>query len=157
MDGTGGQRSGVGADKLGNLPPPRVLLADDHARLRAALRDLLEETGFEVVGESGDGADAVALARLHEPDIVVIDLRMPVLNGLDATRLIKDARPATQVVVLSAFESPELERQALDAGAFAYLDKGALARRLHRVLLGAAVRAVLAANAATPGPEADGG
>jgi DNA-binding NarL/FixJ family response regulator len=137
------------------LPPrPRVLLADDHDRLRGALRDLLTESGFEVVGESGDGADAVALARLHEPDIVVIDLRMPVLNGLDATRLIKDARPATQVVVLSAFESPELERQALDAGAFAYLDKGTLARRVHRVLLGAAVRAVLAANAAAPGPEA---
>jgi len=140
------------------LPPrPRVLLADDHHRLREALRDLLTESGFEVVGESGDGADAVALARLHEPDIAVIDLRMPVLNGLDATRLIKDARPATQVVVLSAFESPELERQALDAGAFAYLDKGALARCLHRVLLGAAVRAVLAANAAAPGPEAGRG
>ena len=136
------------------LPPrPRVLLADDHDRLRGALRDLLTESGFEVVGESGDGADAVALARLHQPDIVVIELRMPVLNGLDATRLIKDARPATQVVVLSAFESPELERQALDAGAFAYLDKGALVRRLHRVLLGAAVRAVLAANAAAAGPE----
>ena len=162
MDGTGGQRSGVNAGEPAaerrRLPPrPRVLLADDHARLRAALRDLLEETGFEVVGESGDGADAVALARLHEPDIVVIDLRMPVLNGLDATRLIKDARPATQVVVLSAFESPELERQALDAGAFAYLDKGALARRVHRVLLGAAVRAVLAANTAAPAPEAGGG
>ena len=89
------------------LPPrPRVLLADDHTRLREALRDLLEETGFEVVGESGDGADAVAMARQLEPDIVVIDLRMPVLNGLDATRLIKDGRSATQVVVLSAFESP---------------------------------------------------
>ena len=149
MDSAGGQRSGVR-----RLPPrPRVLLADDHDRLRGALRDLLTESGFEVVAESGDGADAVALARLHGPDIVVIDLRMPVLDGLDATRLIKDARPATQVVVLSAFESPELERQALDAGAFAYLDKGALARRVHRVLLGAAVRAVLAANAAAPGPE----
>jgi len=162
VDGAGGQRSGVNAGELAaarrRLPPrPRVLLADDHDRLRQALHDLLTESGFEVVGESGDGADAVALARLHEPDIVVIDLRMPVLNGLDATRLIKDARPATQVVVLSAFESPELERQALDAGAFAYLDKGALARRVHRVLLGAAVRAVLAANAAAPGPEAGRG
>jgi DNA-binding NarL/FixJ family response regulator len=69
-----------------------------------------------------------------------------VLNGLDATRLIRDARPATQVVVLSAFESPELERQARgEAGAFAYLDKVTMARRAHRVLLGAAVRAVLAA------------
>jgi len=129
-----------------------VLLADDHVRLREALRDLLEETGFEVVGESGDGADAVATARQLEPDIVVLDLRMPVINGLDATRLIKDARPATQVVVLSAFESPELERQAREAGAFAYLDKGTMTRRVHRVLLGAAVQAVLAAN---PGP-ADG-
>jgi DNA-binding NarL/FixJ family response regulator len=133
------------------LPPrPRVLLADDHARLRAALRDLLEESGFEVVGECGDGADAVARARQLEPDIVVIDLRMPVVNGLDATRLIKDARPATQVVVLSAYESPELERQASGAGAFAFLDKGTMARRIHRVLLGAAVQAVLAASS---GPE----
>jgi DNA-binding NarL/FixJ family response regulator len=140
------------------LPPrPRVLLADDHARLREALRDLLEETGFEVVGESGDGADAVALARLLEPDIVLIDLRMPVLNGLDATKLIKDQRPATQVVVLSAFESDELERQAVDAGAFAYLDKGTMTRRIHRVLLAAAVQAVLAAappSAEAPGPGA---
>jgi DNA-binding NarL/FixJ family response regulator len=128
------------------LPPrPRVLLADDHDRLRQALCDLLVETGFEVVAESADGADAVAMARALEPDVVVIDLRMPVLNGLDATRLIKDARPATQVVVLSAFESPELERQAREAGAFAYLDKGTMARRVRRVLLGAAVRAVLAA------------
>jgi DNA-binding NarL/FixJ family response regulator len=127
------------------LPPrPRVLLADDHTRLREALRDLLVETGFEVVGESGDGADAVALAGILEPDIVVIDLRMPVLNGLDATKLIKDGRPATQVVVLSAFESPELEHQAREAGAFAYLDTGTMARRIHRVLLDAAVRAVLA-------------
>jgi DNA-binding NarL/FixJ family response regulator len=126
------------------LPPrPRVLLADDHTRLREALRDLLEETGFEVVGESGDGADAVAMARQLEPDIVVIDLRMPVLNGLDAT----------QVVVLSAFESPELERQAREAGAFAYLDKGTMARRVHRVLLGAAVQAVLATNLGPKGQE----
>jgi DNA-binding NarL/FixJ family response regulator len=140
------------------LPPrPRVLLADDHIRLREALRDLLEETGFEVVGESGDGADAVAMARQLEPDIVVIDLRMPVLNGLDATRLIKDGRSATQVVVLSAFESPELERQAREAGAFAYLDKGTMARRVHRVLLSAAVQAVLASNLGPPGREAGAG
>jgi two-component system, response regulator PdtaR len=141
---------------VSRLPPrPRVLLADDHRGLRAALRGLLEETGFEVVGESGDGADAVALARMLQPDIVVIDVRMPVLNGLDAAKLIKDRRPATQVVVLSAFESPELERQARDAGAFAYLDKGTMADRVRRVLLGAAVQAVLDAHPlppAEPGP-----
>jgi DNA-binding NarL/FixJ family response regulator len=147
-----------GPPRVTRLPPrPRVLLADDHTRLREALRDLLEETGFEVVGESGDGADAVAMARQLEPDIVVIDLRMPVLNGLDATRLIKDGRSATQVVVLSAFESPELERQAREAGAFAYLDKGTMARRVHRVLLGAAVQAVLATNPGRQGQEPGAG
>jgi DNA-binding NarL/FixJ family response regulator len=141
---------------VSRLPPrPRVLLADDHGQLRRALRGLLEETGFEVVGESGDGADAVALAGLLQPDIVVIDVRMPVLNGLDAVKLIKDRRPATQVVVLSAFESPELERQAREAGAFAYLDKGTMAERVRRVLLGAAVQAMLDAHPlppAEPGP-----
>ena len=134
---------------------PRVLLADDHSGLRCALRGLLEETGFEVVGESADGADAVALARLLQPDIVVIDVRMPVLNGLDAAKLIKDQRPATQVVVLSAFDSPELQRQAREAGAFAYLDKGTMADRVRRVLLGAAVQAVLDTHPlppAEPGP-----
>jgi DNA-binding NarL/FixJ family response regulator len=138
---------------VGGQVRPRVLLADDHVRLREALRALLEETGFEVVGESDDGADAVALAGLLAPDVVVIDLRMPALNGLDATRLIKDGRPATQVVVLSAFESPELERQAREAGAFAYLDKGTMADHIHRVLLEAAARAVPAAAASLEGPE----
>ena len=137
---------------MNGLPPrPRVLLADDHGGLRCALRGLLEETGFEVVGESADGADAVALARLLQPDIVVIDVRMPVLNGLDAAKLIKDQRPATQVVVLSAFESPELQRQAREAGAFAYLDKGTMADRVRRVLLGAAVQAVVDAHPLPPG------
>jgi YesN/AraC family two-component response regulator len=92
----------------------------------------------------------VALARLLQPDIVVIDVRMPVLNGLDAAKLIKDQRPATQLVVLSAFESPELERQAREAGAFAYLDKGTMADRVRRVLLGAAVRAVMDAHPLPP-------
>ena len=159
VDGMGGQRSGTAPAATGQrrgrraaprdaapTPPAGATGRRPHPTPKA-LRDLLEEAGFEIVGESGDGADAVAMARQLEPDIVVIDLRMPVLNGLDATRLIKDARPATQVVVLSAFESPELERQAGEAGAFAFLDKGTMARRIHRVLLSAAVQAVLAARA----------
>ena len=129
----------------------RVLVVDDHQMLREALVGLLELAGFQVVGAVADGADATVLATELEPDVVLMDLSMPVLNGLDATRLIKDGRPATQVVVLSAFESPELERQAREAGASAYLDKGTMARRLHRVLLAAAVHAVLATPA--PGPE----
>ena len=103
---------------------PRLLVADDHRLLRSALVDLLVQAGFEVVGEAADGADAVALAKQLEPDVVLMDLRMPVLGGLDATRLIKDARPDIQVVLLSAFESPALQQQAEEAGCFAYLVKG---------------------------------
>ena len=103
---------------------PRLLVADDHPLLRAALVDLLVQAGFEVVGEAADGADAVALAKELEPDVVLMDLRMPVLGGLDATRLIKDACPDIQVVLLTAFESPALQQQAEEAGCFAYLVKG---------------------------------
>jgi DNA-binding NarL/FixJ family response regulator len=103
---------------------PRLLVVDDHAMLREALVELLVQAGFEVVGEAGDGADAVALAKRLEPDVVLMDLRMPVLSGLDAAPLIREACPATQVVLLSAFESPALEQQALAAGCFAYVVKG---------------------------------
>jgi two-component system invasion response regulator UvrY len=103
---------------------PRLLVADDHPMLRAALVDLLVQAGFEVAGEAADGADAVALAKELEPDVILMDLRMPVLGGLDATRLIKDACPDIQVVLLTAFESPALQQQAEEAGCFAYLIKG---------------------------------
>jgi DNA-binding NarL/FixJ family response regulator len=103
---------------------PRLLVVDDHQLLRAALVDLLVQAGFEIVGEAADGADAVALAKELDPDVVLMDLRMPVLGGLDATRLIKDACPSIQVVLLTAFESPALEQQAEEAGCFAYLVKG---------------------------------
>jgi two-component system, response regulator PdtaR len=113
---------------------PRLLVADDHAMLRAALVDLLTQVGFEVVAQAADGADAVALAKQLDPDVVVMDLRMPVLGGLDATRLIKEARPAAQVVLLTAFESPALEQQAREAGCFAYVVKGSPAGDLRLVL-----------------------
>jgi DNA-binding NarL/FixJ family response regulator len=113
---------------------PRALVVDDHDMLREAVVELLVEAGFEVVGEAADGADAVALAKELAPDVVLMDLRMPVLGGLDATRLIKDARPATQVVLLTAFESPALEQQAEEAGCFAFLVKGAPPGTLRLVL-----------------------
>jgi DNA-binding NarL/FixJ family response regulator len=103
---------------------PRLLVVDDHDVLRQALAELLVQAGFDVVGEAGDGADAVAVAKRLHPDVVLLDLRMPVLSGLDAAPLIREACPDTQVVLLSAFESPALEQQALDAGCFAYLVKG---------------------------------
>ena len=113
---------------------PRLLVVDDHDMLREALVELLLQAGFDVVGEAADGADAVALAKQLEPEVVLMDLRMPVLGGLDATRLIKDARPATQVVLLTAFDSPALQQQAEDAGCFAYLVKGGPPGTLRLVL-----------------------
>jgi DNA-binding NarL/FixJ family response regulator len=103
---------------------PRLLVVDDHHLVRQALVELLTQAGFDIVGQGADGADAVALAKQLEPDLVLMDLRMPVLGGLDAARLIKDACPPIQVVLLSAFESPALEQQAEEAGCFAYLVKG---------------------------------
>jgi DNA-binding NarL/FixJ family response regulator len=113
---------------------PRLLVVDDHDMLRTALVDLLGQAGFEVVGAACDGVDAVALAKQLEPEVVLMDLRMPVLGGLDATRLIKDACPATQVVLLTAFESPALEQQAEEAGCFAYVVKGVPPGTLRLVL-----------------------
>jgi DNA-binding NarL/FixJ family response regulator len=134
---------------------PRLLVVDDHQLLRAALVDLLVQAGFEVVGEAADGADAVALAKQLEPDVVLMDLRMPVLGGLDATRLIKDARPDIQVVLLSAFESPALQQQAEEAGCFAYLVKGCPPGDLRLTLLEAmAWRRSLLPPAGSPSVEA---
>jgi DNA-binding NarL/FixJ family response regulator len=132
---------------------PRVLVVDDHRMLREALVELLEQAGFEVAGEAADGADAVALAKQLTPDVVLMDLRMPVLGGLDATRLIRDACPATQVVLLTAFDSPALQRQAEEAGCFAYLVKGGPPATLRLTLhqAAAAARAITPSSGA-PGP-----
>ena len=100
-----------------------VVVEDDHD-VGDAISQLLDQAGFDVAGEAADGADAVALAKQLAPDVVLMDLRMPVMGGLDATRLIRDACPATQVVLLTAFESPALQQQAEEAGCFAYLVKG---------------------------------
>ncbi|MET0476563.1 MAG: response regulator transcription factor [Actinomycetota bacterium] len=113
---------------------PRLLVVDDHLMLRQALVELLCQAGFDIVGEAADGADAVALAKQLEPDVVLMDLRMPVLGGLDATRLIKDACPAIQVVLLTAFDGPALEQQAEEAGCFAFLVKGGSPGDLRLVL-----------------------
>jgi two-component system, response regulator PdtaR len=128
---------------------PTVLVADDHRQFREALVALLELEGFEVVGQAADGADAVALAKQLRPDVVVIDLKMPVLNGLDAARLVRDALPSTPVVVLTAFTGDELERAAGAAGATAYVAKDANLEEL-RAALAAAAAAL--ADRPDPGP-----
>jgi DNA-binding NarL/FixJ family response regulator len=128
---------------------PTVLVADDHRQFREALVALLELDGFEVVGQAADGADAVALAKQVRPDVVVMDLSMPVLNGLDATRLVRDALPATPVLVLTAFTGEELEWAAAAAGAAAYVAKDANLDKLR-----AALAAAVAALADRPDPGA---
>jgi DNA-binding NarL/FixJ family response regulator len=102
----------------------RVLLADDHQILREGVRRGLESAGEEVVGEANNGEEAVALAGSTKPDIVLMDISMPVLDGVTATRRIAEEFPDVKVVVLTMHDDPHKTRAALEAGAIAYLSKG---------------------------------
>ncbi len=102
----------------------RVLLADDHAILREGLRALLEtEGGFDVVAEAEDGRRAVELARIFKPDVVVIDIAMPLLNGLEASRQILYVSPVIKIIILSAHSEDKYIDQVLSVGASGYLVK----------------------------------
>jgi response regulator NasT len=102
--------------------PTRVLIAEDEALIRLDLKEMLEEEGYAVVGEVGDGQAAVDIARELRPDLVILDVQMPVLDGLSAAEQIASARIAP-VIVLTAFSQRELVERARDAGAMAYLVK----------------------------------
>ncbi len=102
----------------------RVLLADDHAVMRAGLKSLLQQTAdISVVGEAADGRDAVQFAQELKPDIVVMDITMPELNGVEAARLLRDKCPAIRVVILSMHSSSEHVYRALEAGAVGFILK----------------------------------
>ncbi|HZR96617.1 MAG TPA: response regulator transcription factor [Gaiellaceae bacterium] len=104
----------------------RVLVADDQAMIRAGLRKILEaEPDLTVVGEAGDGEDAVAEARLQRPDVVLMDIRMPVLDGIEATRRIVLAQPSTRVLVLTTFGLDTYVFDSLRAGASGFMLKDA--------------------------------
>jgi AmiR/NasT family two-component response regulator len=100
----------------------RVLIAEDEALIRLDLKEMLEEEGYDVVGEVGDGRQAVERAAELRPDLVILDIQMPVLDGLSAAEQIASARIAP-VIVLTAFSQRELVERARDAGAMAYLVK----------------------------------
>ncbi len=104
-------------------PPPRVLIADDAPAMRAALRGLLEDHDLPVIGEAADGIQAVAMAAQLQPDVVVMDVRMPGLDGLQATKRITGAHPNIRVVVYSVFDSDETRHAAHHAGAAAFIPK----------------------------------
>ncbi len=103
----------------------RVLVVDDTASIRTELRHLLEDSGLNVVGEGSHGAEGVMLARELRPDVVVMDVRMPILDGIAATGYITRELPDTRVIVFSAFEDRDLEATARQAGAWSFMIKGA--------------------------------
>ena len=100
----------------------RVLIAEDESIIRLDLRGLLERAGFDVCAEARDGEEAVALARSEEPDLVILDVKMPRLDGIEAARRILDERPIP-IVMLTAYGQQELVARAAEAGVFGYLVK----------------------------------
>jgi two-component system, response regulator PdtaR len=102
--------------------PRRVVIAEDEALIRMDLAEMLVEEGYVVVGQAGDGATAVEIAEREQPDLVILDVKMPVLDGIAAAERIAEARIAP-VVILTAFSQRELVERARDAGAMAYLVK----------------------------------
>ena len=106
------------------MPVLKVLIADDHEIVRQGLRSMLEaQRECQVVGEAADGRHAVAMTKELNPDVVILDIGMPTLNGLEATRQILKLRPQTKVLILTMHESDSVIREVLDAGARGYILK----------------------------------
>jgi len=109
-----------------NIRPLRVLLVDDSVQVRRELGQLLELSGLvQVVGEAADGQEAIRLADELSPQVIVMDLEMPGVDGYAATRQIKKHQPALRVVILSVHATPDAERRAREAGADCFVVKGA--------------------------------
>ncbi len=117
----------------------RVVVVDDVPEIRVLLSEVLSLSGrFQVVGEAADGLEAIDQVQQHQPDLVILDLSMPRMDGLEALPKILERSPRSKVVVLSAFEEKRLGRAALESGAACYLEKGLhphdLVQELFRVL-----------------------
>lgn len=144
------------------MPSPiRVVLADDHPVVRHGLRSLLESLGgYEIVAEAEDGEAAVRETLLARPDVVLLDLKMPTVDGIEATRRIRLAAPDTAVLVLTMSDDPTTVSGAMRAGANGYLLKGAgqveIDRALHAVVAGEAILGAGVSPAALAGAP-DGG
>jgi DNA-binding NarL/FixJ family response regulator len=118
--------------------PVRLLLADDHTMLRQSLRRTMEDEGIEVVGEAGDGDEAARLAEELKPDVVLMDVSMPVLDGVEATRLITQHTPGVAVVMLTMHADADVVAGAIRAGAVGYLVKDCTTEELVRTVRQAA-------------------
>lgn len=113
---------------------PRVLIVDDDPSIRRGLRNLLEDEGLIIVGEALDGSEALDAAWRAIPDLVMMDLRMPVMGGIEATRHMTKALPMTQVIICTAYDDASLHQSAKEAGAFAVVVKGCPPRALLEVV-----------------------
>jgi len=128
VNGEGGRGKGEGATAS---KVSRILIADDHALVREGLRTMLSgEDGIEVIAEAHDGRQALNICREHEPDLVLMDVRMPVMDGLEATRKIKAEMPTTSVMMVTMHENPDYLFEAVKAGAAGYVLKDASGERL---------------------------
>ena len=117
----------------------RVIVVDDHDLLRESLRSMLEcDHDLQIVDEAKDGQEAIELCRLHRPDLVLMDVRMPRVDGFEATRRIKEEVGTTKVLIMSAYHNLEYVSEAIRAGAEGYVPKLASLKELHE-----AVREVL--------------
>ncbi len=117
----------------------RVLLVDDQILFREALRTLLSvQTDFKVVGEAGNGEEAIRLAVIQKPDVILMDLRMPVLDGVAATRRLRALSPESRVIALTTFDDDELVFEGLRAGAVGYLLKDTSSEKLFEAIHAAA-------------------
>ena len=116
----------------------RVLVVDDTDHVRKMLATMLAVDGFEVVGSAGDGPSAIAAAADHEPDVVVVDYRMPRMDGLETARRLKEHRPEQHVIVYTAFIDEEVERHAAEIGVAVCMGKaeglGALEQEIRRLV-----------------------
>lgn len=109
----------------------RILLVDDHPIVRQGLKTLLEgHSGWEVIGEASDGAEAVEKAKDLSPDVMVLDVTMPRMNGLEACRLLRQECPRLEILFVTQHDSPQMMREALEAGARGYVVKSNAARDL---------------------------
>jgi DNA-binding NarL/FixJ family response regulator len=127
------ERGGVGETSRGETPSQaaRLLIADDHALVREGLRTMLSgEDGIEVIAEARDGRQALDTCRELNPDLVLMDVRMPVMDGLEATRKIKQEMPKTSVMMVTMHENPDYLFEAVKAGAAGYVLKDASGERL---------------------------
>jgi DNA-binding NarL/FixJ family response regulator len=121
-------------------PAPRVLVVDDDVILGGALCDLLRQRGFDVVGQVSSGPEAIALSAQEEPDVVLMDFRMPMMDGLEAASLIQARSPLTQTVMFTAYDDETLNQEASETGVYCLLVKGCNPELIVEVVRGAAAR-----------------